>query len=175
MKKISLIFLSFLSLSCSRADMDVHDDNEAITTVELTFSPISGSEKEQQYYWRQGVGEPIFLNKNTTYDVSVAFLNESGLKVQDLTEEVEEESDAHLVVLRPDPKDLFSLISTDKDSKGRKLGLKNKIKFKDAGVSGALRVILLHQPPVNGKETKDGVNESIGSTDVDVNFSILVR
>lgn len=92
-----------------------------------------------------------------------------------MTEEVEEEADAHLVIVKSTPADLFSIQSTDKDSKGRKLGLKNKLKFKNAESSGTLRVILLHQPPVNGKDIKDGINESIGSTDSDVIFPVSIK
>ncbi|MEY2794266.1 MAG: hypothetical protein RJA76_2258 [Bacteroidota bacterium] len=175
MKKLAILILLFFMLSCSRHDTDVHDDNEGITTVQLTFTPTSGNAKEQVFEWKDGAGELIELNKNAEYDLSVSFLNESGLKTVDLTEEVKQESDAHLVVLKPTPQDLFSVLSTDKDSKGRKLGLKNKIKFKNASLSGGLRVILLHQPPVSGKEVKDGTNESIGSTDIDVNFSLVVK
>ncbi len=175
MKKLVLFLIGLSVLSCSKRDIEVNDDNEEITTVELTFTSSSGSEEEVVYKWRDGSGELIQLQKNTEYQLSVAFLNESGLKTQDLTEEVEEESDAHLVIVKSTPADLFSIQATDKDSKGRKLGLKNKLKFKNAATTGTLRVILMHQPPVNGKDIKDGLNETIGSTDSDVIFPVSIK
>jgi hypothetical protein len=33
----------------------------------------------------------------------------------------------------------------------------------------------MHQPPVNGKDIKDGLNETIGSTDSDVIFPVSIK
>lgn len=175
MKKLALFFGLLSLISCSKREPIIVDDNEGITTVELTFTPTTGLENPIIYNWRDGLGELIQLKKNTEYNLSVSFLNESGLKTEDLTEEVEEESDAHLVVVKSDPVDLFSIKAMDKDSKGRKVGLKNKLKFKNTNSSGTIRVILKHQPPVNGIDVKDGMNESIGSTDADVIFPVSIK
>lgn len=174
----SLIFLFAASLflsSCSRSDTEVNDDNEGITTVQLSFTPQSGSSKVLDYYWRDGKGDVIQLEKNVDYSLSVSYLNESGLQTQDLTTEIEDESDAHLIILKSTPEDLFSISAIDKDSKGRKLGLKNKVKAKNNAAGGNLRVILKHQPPINGRETKDGMDENIGSTDSDVSFPVSIK
>lgn len=175
MKQIAL-FLGLISLaSCSRHEPDMHDDNEGITTVQLTFKSVQNPSDSAIFSWRDGSAELVQLNKNQDYNLSINYLNESGLKTQDLTSEIEDESDAHLVIMKTTPSDLFNISSYDKDSKGRKLGLKNKLRVKNSKENGSLRVILKHQPPVNGKELKDGVDESVGSTDSDVSFSVIVK
>lgn len=73
MKKLVLFLIGLSVLSCSQRDMEVHDDNEGITTVELTFTPSSGSDDEIVYNWRDGSGELIQLKKNTEYQLTVAF------------------------------------------------------------------------------------------------------
>jgi len=182
MKHLGLLLFLISVLSCSRNNIDVSDDNEGITTVQLTVVPVSESFSDNEletksgtnYFWREGKGDLVQLDKNQNYYLQISYLNESGLNVSDETEEIEKESDAHLVLIKSTPEDFINVKFLDKDSKGRKLGLKNKIKGSNKG-GGNLRVILLHQPPVHGKDVKDGINENIGSTDSDVSFPIIIK
>lgn len=181
MNKLSffIILLGLSAFSCSREDVHAHDDNEAITSVKLTFTPLNTSGDEIEATWKSLGTSPqvdeIELKKDTEYDMSVQFLNDSGVKKTDLTEEIEKEADAHLVIVKTIPADLMSVNAKDKDSKGRKLGLKNRLKTKNGASSGIVKVILRHQPPVNGKETKNGIDETIGSVDADVDFKLYIK
>lgn len=176
MKKLILLSIAFSFFSCSREDAhDDHDDNEAITTVQLTFTSTSNAVDEKVYTWKDGSSQLVELSKNQEYNLSIDYLNESGISPKKLTSEIEGESDAHLVIIKTTPTDLMGITTLDKDSKGRKLGLKNKVKLKNSAVNGSIRVILKHQPPVNGKELKDGIDETLGSTDSDVSFSVTVK
>lgn len=175
MKRLILLSIAFSFFSCSREDDHDHDDNEAITSVQLTFTPTSNTGEEKVFTWKDGAGQLVELSKNEEYNLEVDYLNESGLEKKEITEEIEEESDAHLVIIKTTPTDLMGITTLDKDSKGRKLGLKNKVKVKNAAANGSIRVILKHQPPVNGKELKDGMDETLGSTDSDVSFSVIVK
>jgi len=182
MKRLTLILFIFVVFSCSRNNIDIADDNEGITTVQLTVVPVSDSFSDTEidtksginYFWRDGKGDLVQLDKNQNYYLQISYLNESGLGVTDETEEIEKESDAHLVLIKPTPEDLINTKFLDKDTKGRKVGLKNKVKGSNKG-GGNLRIILLHQPPVHGKDVKDGLNENVGSTDSDVSFPIVIK
>lgn len=176
-----IILVGLSAFSCSREDVHAHDDNESITSVKLTFTPVSSTsgDDEIEATWKSigtsTVIDDIELKKDTEYDMSVQFLNDSGIKKTDLTEEIEEEGDSHLIIVKSIPADLMSINAKDKDSKGRRLGLKNRLKTKNGASSGIIKVVLRHQPPVNGKETKNGIDETIGSVDADVDFKLYVK
>ena len=53
------------------------------------------------------------------------------------------------------------------------VGLVAKVTTKATG-TGTLRIILRHQPPVNGKPVKDGT-EIPGSSDMDLTFDVEVK
>jgi len=175
-----VLLLGVFAFSCSRDEVHAHDDNESITSVKLTLTPTGGDDDDEiEATWKtDGTSidiDEITLKKDTEYDMSVQFLNDSGIKKTDLTEEIEEEGDSHLIIVKSIPGDLLSVNAKDKDSKGRRLGLKNRLKTKNGAASGIIKVVLRHQPPVNGKETKNGIDETIGSVDADVDFKLYIK
>jgi hypothetical protein len=136
MKKIQLNTVLFLVLSTlitftfQACDDDPVDDppqmneEELITTVAMTFTNADDAEDVRTFRFSDPDGEggnapettdTIELNASSTYDLAIRFLDESDPNsVEDITEEVEEEADEHLVCYTT-PGDLTVTI-TDKDT-----------------------------------------------------------
>ncbi len=181
MKNVTILLLAFLFVfaSCSKEDVEPSDDNELITTVRLSFKSPSGVVK--MFYWRdkQGDGvmdsvDPILLNKNMVYEMSISLLDETKSPVFDISEEIEEEADVHMFVYKVSPTGLVSLQIKDLDKNGLPVGLKADVRSQYVPGNGTFQVILKHQPPVNGKAAKSGDEEG-GSTDVEVSFPLTIQ
>ena len=91
-----------------------------------------------------------------------------------ITKEIENEGDVHLFVYKATPVGLLNHKTKDLDKNGLALGLKGEVKSQYAGGNGKFSVVLKHQPPVNGKATKDG-SEEAGSTDLDIEFPVTIK
>ena len=179
MKKIHLfLYLIFLCFISCKKQAEIGAENELITTVRLNFR--SGSEmKSFSYQDLDGEGgkapsiDKISLSPNTTYDLTVEFLDESKNPVNNITEEIRMEGDEHLVLLTPSDISLGTYNYTDKDLNLLPLGLSGKFSTSNTAV-GKLKVQLRHQPPINGKNTKDGT-ATPGSDDINVDFTLEIK
>ncbi|MEZ4903164.1 MAG: hypothetical protein R2822_16095 [Spirosomataceae bacterium] len=116
--------------------------------------------------------QAISLKANKTYQLEVSFLDESKSPAENITQEVKEEADEHLVVITSMPAALFIYTATDKDSRNLPIGLVGSLKT-NAANTGTLRLQLRHQPPVGGVAMKDGT-ANLGSDDVNVAFNLTV-
>lgn len=179
MKKSVVLFLSLvIGISSCKKEDEIGEENELITTIKLTFR--NGSEtKSFSYKDLDGDGgmapsiDKISLQPSTSYDLSVEFLDESKTPSQNITSEILAESDEHLVVISPSSSSLGMYTYNDKDINLLPIGLTGKFASKSAS-TGSLKVQLRHQPPVNGKNTKDGT-PTPGSDDVNVDFQIEIK
>jgi hypothetical protein len=177
-----LLSFSILFLQCKKQDDVVPtDDNELITSVQLIFTDAAN--QSTTFIFQDKDGDPktapekfdkITLSKNTDYTLAIKILDETKSPALDLTKQIEEEGDAHLFVFKVNPNSLLSILPSDVDKYGLPIGLKSKGKSQYAPGSGKFRLILKHQPPVNGKKVKTGDEEG-GSTDVDVEFDLIVK
>jgi hypothetical protein len=162
---------------CKKEDAAPEDENELITTVQLKFTDGTNV---QTFQWRDIDGDGgaaptiqnIALKANKTYKLDVSLLDESKTPAEDITEEVQEESDEHLFVFTPSPTALMTYTYGDKDANNFPIGITGSLKTSAAG-TGTLQVVLRHQPPVNGMRQKNGT-ATPGSTDVDVTFNVTV-
>lgn len=177
-------FLLLISLTsalffqaCIKTNPAPADENELITTVKLKFTD-GGSVQTFQWQDLDGDGgkaptiQNVALKINKTYKLDIELLDESKTPAKDITSEVREEQDEHLLVFTPTPSNLLTYTYGDKDSKNFPIGLTGNVKTTAAG-TGTLRVVLRHQPPVNGMAQKNGTPIP-GSSDVDVTFNIAV-
>jgi hypothetical protein len=163
--------------SCKKEAAEPEDENELITTIRLKFTDGTNV---QTFEWKDldgdGGAAPVIQNvalkTNKTYKLEVTLLDESKNPAKDITKEVEEEKDEHLLVFTPVPASLLTYTYGDKDSKNLAVGLTGSLKTTTAG-SGTLRVVLRHQPPVGGVAQKNGT-ATPGSSDVDVVFNVAV-
>jgi len=174
-------FLAILASSLFFTSCD-DDDNldggpgepELITTVELTFTE-SGNSSTFTVTDPDGdggnapVAETIQLEADKTYTVTARFLDESDANdVEDITEEVSEEADEHLVCYTATG-ELSAPTTTDTDSAGDALGLAATVSTTEAG-SGTLMVVLKHQP-----DKASTTPCSTGDTDVEVTFPVEIQ
>ncbi|MFN3589479.1 MAG: hypothetical protein ACK4UP_08855 [Spirosomataceae bacterium] len=172
------LFSTLLVVSCKSGEDVEPEENEFISTVQLELTEGMNTQK---FSWKDLDGEggnaptveKVTLATGKSYTMRISFLNETVMPVEDITEEIEEEADEHLVVFTVSPAGLVSVNVTDRDAKNLPIGLESRVTTTTAG-SGELRVVLRHQPPVNGVATKDGT-ATPGSTDVDVVFPIEVK
>ena len=176
-----------------------HDHNEVITTVQLTFTPASGGEPLiASWSDPESDGSPVIenitLTNGETYAVTMAFLNELEDPAEDMTAEIQQESDEHQAfffgpaVQGPANQDNSAAIVvheyTDEDSAGFPVGLANTFTAKEAG-NALMNVSLRHMPPVNGTAVKTGsladtlssgsLTDLPGSSDINVEFTITVE
>lgn len=184
MNKSYYLLLVFIVMSCIHGDgIEPSDDNELITTVKLVFTPKESDDEIQPplvFYWKDTEGDgvvdrldPIVLNDETQYDLQVQLFDETKTPKVDITKSIVEEADVHLFVYKILPASLLKLTIKDRDSRGLALGLHGDVKTGAKG-NGKMRVLLKHQPPVNGQAVKNGLEEP-GSTDVDIEFNLSIK
>ncbi|MDZ4682776.1 MAG: hypothetical protein SH848_06755 [Saprospiraceae bacterium] len=165
-----------LSSACNRDDDDNNpNEEELITSVILTFTTPGGTSTAFSFKDTDGDGganpvvQNITLAAATNYSLTVQFLDESNpANVEDITVEVAEESNEHLVCFGveggvPQP------TIDDTDGNGKPLGLSSKVVTTTAG-AGKITVSLKHQPDKNAATPC-----STGDTDVEATFNVAVN
>lgn len=174
------------------------NDNELITTVELDFTPTAGG-VTSTYRWTdpENDGSPdvdtITLDQGD-YDVTVRFINDLEDPPEDLTDEVDDESDQHQVFFTgsavqgpatgDNPVAIVEHVYSDEDANGFPVGLENRIDAFDLG-AGELTVTLRHMPPESGQAIKSatiaeevatsGFGSVGGDNDANVTYPIMVE
>ncbi|MXX02713.1 MAG: type 1 periplasmic binding fold superfamily protein [Gemmatimonadetes bacterium] len=172
---------------------DDHDDDhdhgpgeeELITTLAITLTPSGGGSPITVRFRDldgEGGNEPVVdvlaVTSGTDYNGMVEVLNETETPPENITEEVEEEAEAHQFFF--ETLGGFSAATVeyaDKESDyvsnsgaDHPVGLAFTLSVPDNAQNGQLRIILSHFD----EAPKDGVNQS-DETDIDVTFEVLVR
>jgi hypothetical protein len=174
---ISTLLISFSSCKSDdpKPDDEPNNESELITTFKIELKD-SLTNNIQTFYFKDLDGEggnpptqldTIRLRTEAVYLCSVFMLDESKNPVEDITEEIKEEADEHLMVYKVTGANL-SIQITDKDSKNLPLGLLTNWKSGSAS-NGQLMISLKHQPGI-----KDGSADK-GETDVEINFPVIVK
>ncbi|MFN3488186.1 MAG: hypothetical protein ACK4YV_03595 [Emticicia sp.] len=173
-----LISATLFTVSCKDEEIAAEEENELITTVKLNFTS-GGTTQSFKYSDPDGDGgkvptvDAISLKPNTTYTLMIEVLDESKMPAGNITDEVKTESNEHLFVYTPTPSSLLTYTYGDKDANNLGIGITGSAKTNAAG-TGKLKVQLRHQPPINGKATKDGT-PTPGSDDINIDFNITVQ
>lgn len=198
----AILFVGSLCLAaCGGDDDDAGDggnQEEVITTVTLTFAPEGGGE-DVVAVWDDPDGDggsgptidPVALAAGT-YDLTLTFENGLEDPPEDITVEIEDESDQHQIFLTgtavdgpaSDQADApLAHTYNDEDANGLPIGLDNTIVAEPG--EGTLTVTLRHLPPVNDSAVKtaelaqqvidDGIGALPGATDASVNFEVTVE
>ncbi len=177
LKFLTTLFIlsTFLFTACDKDDDGMDNEQELITTVQLTFTDGAGASLVFNVKDLDGdggnppVADEIKLKANTSYTLSVKFLDESDPShTHDITEEVKEESDEHLVCFTSSGA-MSAPVATDTDTNGKPLGLQNSLTTGSAG-SGSLTVSLKHEP-----DKSAATPCSTGETDAEVTFPAVVE
>jgi len=195
------IRLGFSTLALTAAacgdDGGATNDNEVITTVTLTFTPSGGGAAiTAEFNDPDGDGgqaptiQPINLTNNTTYTMTVGFQNRLESQPEEITTEVMDESDLHLLlftgtaVVGPATSNTTGPLThayADMDVNGLPIGLENTVMAKTG--TGMMTVTLRHMPPEEppqkasdtvAKVKASGVDSIGGSTDASVTFMATV-
>lgn len=174
-----------LSVSSCKKDEDqpeipqpVVNEPEQITTVEIHFTKEGdGSHFHVKWSDADGPGgndptiETINLDTNAVYDVYLTFLDESGDETEDVTAEIREEDDEHIICYEAHEAELensLSIMRTDSDGT-YEVGIESEWVTMGAA-TGELHLKLKHQ--TDG--TKDGSCDP-GATDIEVEFPVTIQ
>lgn len=175
------LFFNVLFFSCKKDEVIPVDDNELITSVDLTFTDVNKKAITFSFQDKDGDArtlpekfDKIVLDKNMNYSLEIHVYDDTKNPKQDITEQIKLESDVHLFVFKIDPASLISLKAIDKDKNGLPIGLLSSGTTQNAVGTGKLNLLLKHQPPINGKVVKTG-NEVGGSSDIDLIFDLMIK
>lgn len=181
----SLVFSSLLLLSllaaCKKDDTPEPVEQELITTVELRVTRTGQSTADvYRYKVQNGFGstspgtlevDTLALPVNATFAVHLRVLNESASPVDDITDEIISEKDAHLFLFASNPATgagSVAVIGGSTDGQG--LPFNQTVQFA-TGTSGAgsLTVTLLHEPTNKSAATPGAAG---GETDLEAIFPV---
>ncbi len=198
---LSLLFTTttlFIGCADSVATPEPEDnEQEVITTVELTFTDSGGAESVFTFADPEDDGDPVIddivLPTGADFDLSVRFLNELESPAEDITEEVDEESHEHQIFIfgsavdGPATDNAGAIVThtyADTDSEGLPVGLDNSITTNAVG-NGEFSLILRHLPVENDSPLKveglagdfasGGEAALPGDSDVNVTFRLEVE
>lgn len=175
---IALLTVSIAALSSCKKDDDqvpvpppVENEGEVITTLTLTLSDSAGVQSNVTATFRDPDGDggdapdmhdTLRLVAGTTYNVSIALLNETESPAGDIGAEVADEDHEHLFCFTASGANV-TIVRTDTDGT-YEVGLASKWTV-GAASTGTVQVELRHQPD----GAKDGTCTP-GDTDIDVTF-----
>ncbi|MBU2018363.1 MAG: hypothetical protein KJ941_01845 [Bacteroidetes bacterium] len=154
-----------------------NNSSELITTVQLTFTDSANVEPNYVSVFRDidGPGgqdpssfDTIRLKKGTVYFGQISLLNEAASPTEDITSEVSSEGDEHLFCYTPNNLGELVILRTDSDQV-YEIGITTKWKTGSMARTGAVTVVLKHQPGV-----KDGTC-SPGETDIELEFVVIIE
>ncbi|MFY0686755.1 MAG: hypothetical protein JXQ90_06300 [Cyclobacteriaceae bacterium] len=180
-----------LMVSCADDDPDDHHDEEVISEVILTFTPDNGEAPIVATWYDadgEGTGAPVIdeieLSVDMTYSLAITFANTLAGVKEDITGEIEEEADEHIIFfgftegMFEDPVGNGNIDGRadavnymDQDENGLPVGLETTWTTGQQG-EGEFRILLKHQPD-GLKSATSGV--SVGGTDVDIVFNVNIQ
>lgn len=185
LSKFSMLLFCMSSLllsSCKKDSVGEENDEEVITTMQLTFIPQGGGATvTYKFDDPDGPGgavatqDQIVLGANKTYNVALQLLNKTLTPVEDITLEVAAEPEAHRFYYEPSAGSNITVSGLNNDPAGMPLGI-TSIWTTTATATGTVKVTLRHYagtPP--NKATADPVNTSKSSTDIEVIFNTRIQ
>lgn len=170
--------------ACGSDDPEPVNQEELITTLRVTFTgtgPNEGETVVATFKDLDGAGgnapeitNPVTLTANGSYNVTVAFLDETKSPAENITLEVEEEGDEHQLFFIANNIN-FTYQYDDQDSNGKPIGLEGSVLVSSAG-TGTLQVLLIHEPnkSATGVSAGDPTNAG-GETDISVTFNVTIQ
>ena len=178
------IFMLTLFTSCDK-DPEVSNEEELITTVTYTLTPVTTGEKVTLTFKDidgDGGNAPVItytgeLKTGTTYNGALSLLNEAENPAENITEEIEEEDEDHQFFFIPNSAlaGKLTIQYDDKDGKNNPIGLKTKAIVSGSG-NGKLKIILRHLPNKGGVGVGFGdIINAGGETDIEVEFDVTIQ
>lgn len=171
-----LFFASFFISSCKKFEAGEDNSGELITTLLLKLTNTTNG-TIQEFKWEDvdgpGGHEPtvdtILLNAGNVYALNLEVWNKSSAVPQNISEEIEEEKEAHRFYYLPSTGSLV-IDSLSMDNNQMPLGLQSRWTT-GAASAGQLNITLRHYPGTPpDKQISDPVNSPKSSTDIAVAF-----
>lgn len=181
-----LILMGFVACKEDKNQPTPVNEEELITSVYLQFIDSASSDTTIFSFVDldgDGGNPPVItnanLNQNSTYAMSVSFLNEAEIPVEDITLEVIEEGDEHQIFYQVesglDLAVIYSTVARNTDANGRPIGVEG-IASTGTVSSGKLKVTLRHEPNKAATGASQGdITGAGGETDIEVEFSVSVQ
>ena len=179
----ALLALPLIIVSCSKNEDDTPEpvnEEEVITTMTITLTPKEGSGTitlQTKDLDGDGPNAPVIsvsgnLKNEVFYTGSVVFLNETESPAENITEEVEEESDEHQFFVTPGGgiADIIGIEYLNNDSSGYPLGTQFELNTLGSG-NGTLTFTLRHEP----KKPNTGPSDAGGETDIETSFNVTIE
>ncbi|MBC8033128.1 MAG: hypothetical protein H7Y03_03220 [Chitinophagaceae bacterium] len=179
---VAIAMAGMFFTSCDKDDAVEGNDEEVITTMQLTFVPQGGGTSVSYKFddadgpgGNNPVQDEIVLSADKVYNVTVQLLNKTESPVADITEEVMEESEAHRFYYIPTAGSNIVVSGLDNDGNGVPLGVTGTWTTTGAA-TGKIQVTLRHYPanPPN-KAPADGVDSQKSGTDIEVEFNTKIQ
>ena len=175
---LALSLMASVMTSCSSDDdtPEAVDEEEVITTMNITLLSETGTTVllQSQDLDGDGPNAPVIsvenLAANTTYAGSIELLNETETPAEDITEEVDEESDEHQFFFDVSGS-IESVTYSDTDGDGNPVGLSFVLVTGDAG-DGTIQITLRHEPT---KPNDGSLADAGGETDIAQTFTVVVE
>lgn len=172
----AFILFTFFSLTnCSKDNPEPIIELEVITHVDLTvIDPSSGN--RQTATWSdetKKVDNTIDITSGLNYEASLQIWNRSNpSSPEDVTIEIKEEVDAHLVFYEKVGIELEITPATSdlKDSNGVPLKLNTVWKGSSSG-TGNVKITLIHEPANKSASTRSSIG---GETDFEIDFPVTI-
>jgi hypothetical protein len=170
----------FIFDSCKKDDPVIPNEEEVITTMTYTLSPVGGGNDvvlSFQDLDGEGGNSPVLkggnLEANKTYTGKLLLLNEIAKPAENISAEISEEDIDHQFFFTTNIAGI-SIEYSDKDKNGKPLGLLTKFTTKAAG-KGALKVTLRHKLNKMAERVEAGdITNAAGETDLEVSIDINV-
>ncbi|MBK7882794.1 MAG: hypothetical protein IPJ81_02375 [Chitinophagaceae bacterium] len=161
-----------LFTACKKDPVTETNEEEVITTLVLKLTPQGGgSVLEYKFDDADGPGgsapllDEVILAPNKVYDAKIILLNKTVNPVDTISNEVEEEGDAHRFYLEPAGANL-TISNLSNDVNGLPLGLESTWTT-GAASTGKIQITLRHYPAVPpNKAANDLVTSPKSSTDL---------
>jgi len=186
-KILALALVTIVSLSsCSNDDSTAApvNEEEVLTTVTATFTPVAGGAPivlMSRDLDGDGPAAPVVtvsgnFTAGANYTGAVTFLNETTTPVTNTTLEIQEESLDHQLFFQQSGLGTFAYADADADANGHPVGLSFTYKAAAAPVTGNLTITLRHLPNKSGVNVPAGdITNAGGGTDAEVTFAVTVQ
>lgn len=157
------------------------NEEELITTLRLHFHSMGGSEHKMFVFTDldgDGGNAPVItadtLSVDTMYHVEIEVLNESESPAEDITAEIQSESDVHQFFFQVSGANA-TVAYADTDANGLPIGLETMWTI-GAASTGTVLVTLRHEPDKTAAGVSSGdISNAGGDTDIAVSFPVVIE